>query len=186
MNEPKINGNGNIDFELSDHDTLGNMYAALIEARAFNIRTDDRRITDEDALNIARHGMTRINRHSGMPYRAFKGIAEMLREKGYVIGATNTEDIEYNKRLLCEIKYFTQGLLTNFWQTMQRKSPVESEYAFDLLRRLEFYSQEGRPCHQLTMIPRNSPARGAPARGGKQRKTGKRRKSRKQRKSRKH
>jgi hypothetical protein len=180
MDEDEILRNGNIDFELSDHETLGNMYQLLIDARAFIIRTDDRRITDEEALNIARHGMTRINRRSGMPYRAFKGIAEMLREKGYVIGATNPEDIDYNKRLLCEIKYFTQGLLTNFSQRMQHKSPVEYEYAVDLLRRLEFYSQEGRPCHQLTRLIRPPPAR-----GGKQRKTGKRRKSRKQRKSRK-
>ena len=163
--------NRNIDNELINNETLNNMYDTMIRAKAFLIMMDDIHIDNLQATVGARNEIT-----------------EKLRRRGYIIDAIDADDIEYNKRLLCEIRYFIETMMNVILAYLPEN---RGERARELIEQLEYYSQPGRPCHQqirrAELVPRpHAPPMSAfsglqgppyPTNGGNPRKTGKKRKT---------
>ncbi len=143
--------NNTIDNELINNETFGNLYETIIETKAFLIRLDNPRATDEYCRTI---------------------ISNQLRNRGYTINATNPADISFNTRLLCDIKQFNEAMLTTII-TMNRDRPDQIAAAQELLTRLRFYDEvcgvrRSRP--SASNLPPRPPYS---SNGGKKRKTGK-------------
>ncbi len=199
MNANNPNDIASVNNELI-HGNLRNMYETMIRSKAFLIRINPTLGVNEDEA-------TR---------RAIYFIAGSLIASEYRYNPQTDNDINFNKRKLCQIRDYLASSLDMIWSTLINGSaPQELQRltvqrqreiiigAVELSRELRVYIEPGGPCHQLTDeripdLPSNlfnaprhppDPNSGSAAAGGKPRKprkSGKKQKAKKLRKSKKH